>query len=63
MTYPMQIVMIMRELKSELKTSERRARYYELRSTTSTPTMLSELGTFAMFWGLKIHSITETDIL
>ena len=24
---------------------------------------LSELGTFAMFWGLKIHSITETDIL
>ena len=24
---------------------------------------LSELGTFAMFWGLKTHSITETDIL
>ena len=24
---------------------------------------LSELGTFAMFWDLKIHSITETDIL
>ena len=24
---------------------------------------LSELETFAMFWGLKIHSITETDIL
>ena len=37
----MQIIMIIRELKSELKTSERRARYYELRSTTSTPTMLS----------------------
>ena len=24
---------------------------------------LSELGTFAMFWDLKIYSITETDIL
>ena len=41
MTYPMQIILIMRELKSELETSERRARYYELHSTTSTPTMLS----------------------
>jgi len=33
--------MIMRELMGELETSERRARYYELRSTTSTLTMLS----------------------
>ena len=41
MTYAMQIIMIMRELKSELETSERRARYYELRSTDSTRTMLS----------------------
>ena len=24
---------------------------------------LSEVGTFAMFWGLKIHSMTETNIL
>ena len=38
---PLQIIMIIRELQSELKTSERRARYYELHSTTSTPTMLS----------------------
>ena len=33
--------MIMRELMGELETSERRARYYELRSTNSTLTMLS----------------------
>ena len=25
--------------------------------------LLSELGTFAMFWGLKITSMTKTDIL
>ena len=31
----------MRELMGELETSERRARYYELRSTNSTLTMLS----------------------
>ena len=33
--------MIMRELMGELETSERRARYYELRSTNSTLKMLS----------------------
>ena len=33
--------MIMRELMGELETSERRARYYELRSTDSTRTTLS----------------------
>ena len=33
--------MIMRELMGELETSERRARYYELRYTNSTLTMLS----------------------
>ena len=33
--------MIMRELMGELETSERQARYYELRSTNSTLKMLS----------------------